>query len=251
MIRAIVYDAVGTLMHVHPSVEAVYAAVGAEFGSKLTAPEIRTRFGSAFAAEDGIDKEAGWRTSERRERDRWRAIVGQVLDDVTDVNKCFEMLFRTFAEPAAWTFDADWPTVAAAMKRRGFRQAIASNFDARLRGLVRGMPAGEVFERVIVSSEVGWRKPAPQFFEHVAQSLQLPPGEILFVGDDRANDYEPAIAAGMASVLVDQRDKHRDVGADRVRRLAEIVTWSLPSRSASEGQTQARRWRSGSESNNG
>ena len=37
MIQAIVYDAVGTLIHVQPAVSALYADVGQRFGSKLDA----------------------------------------------------------------------------------------------------------------------------------------------------------------------------------------------------------------------
>ena len=33
MIKAIVYDAVGTLIHVQPAVSAIYAEVGRRFGS--------------------------------------------------------------------------------------------------------------------------------------------------------------------------------------------------------------------------
>ena len=128
MIEAIVYDAVGTLIHVQPSVGAIYAGIGQRFGSRLTADEIQTRFGAAFAQQDRLDEQAEWRTDEARERRRWRDIVAQVLDDVNDPAGCFEALFAAFAQPDVWACDPDAAEVLAHFQRRGVRQAMASNF---------------------------------------------------------------------------------------------------------------------------
>jgi len=211
MIQAIVYDAVGTLMHVDPSVEAVYAEVGRRYGTALAPAEIRRRFAAAFAEQEQLDRTALWRTSEERERERWRAIVARVLDDVNDPAACFESLYGAFAQPGVWAFDPDWHYVSVAIRARGIRQAVASNFDHRLHALIAAISDPERIERVIVSSEVGWRKPAPEFFAHVSQAMDLRPSEILFVGDDRANDYEPALAAGMDACLLDAGKGLREI----------------------------------------
>ena len=65
MIQAIVYDAVGTLLHVQPAVAAIYANVGRRFGTSLEADEIRRRFLVAFARQDQLDDE------EPRSAARW------------------------------------------------------------------------------------------------------------------------------------------------------------------------------------
>ena len=224
MIRAIVYDAVGTLIHVQPSVGAIYAAIGRQFGSRLGADEIHARFGAAFALQDRLDEQADWRTDEARERQRWRDIVAHVLDDVADPARFFDALFAAFAHPDMWTCDSDAAEVLTHFQRRGIRQAMASNFDARLRAVIAAMPALSVLDPIVISSEIGWRKPAPAFFAHVIQRLQLPPSEILYVGDDRGNDFEPAREAGMMAALLDPRQRHLDVG-DRIARLAELLNW--------------------------
>jgi putative hydrolase of the HAD superfamily len=59
--------------------------------------------------------------------------------------------------------------------------------------------------RVIISSEVGWRKPAPAFFEIVCQQTNCRPEEILFVGDDLINDIHGAKQAGMATAWIDRK----------------------------------------------
>ncbi len=128
MIHAIVYDAVGTLIHVRPSVAAIYAEVGGRFGSRLDAHAIPPRFHAAFARQDRLDAQDGWRTSEARERQRWGAIVAEVLDDVDDADGCFDALFGAFGQPAAWTCDADAGAVLGHWHERGMRQALASNW---------------------------------------------------------------------------------------------------------------------------
>jgi putative hydrolase of the HAD superfamily len=202
MIQAIAYDAVGTLIHVQPSVASIYADVGRRFGSRLDADEVGRRFRAAFARQDRLDQESGWRTSEARERERWRQIVAEVLDDVSDPG-CFAALFDTFARPDTWRYDADAEDVLAHFRGRGIRQAIASNFDRRLRGVIETMPIAPFLKSIVISSEIGWRKPAAEFFAYVAESLCLPADAILFVGDDRINDYDAALKAGMRAVLVE------------------------------------------------
>lgn len=223
MIEAIVYDAVGTLIHVRPSVAAIYADIAGRFGSKLEPYAIRGRFHAAFARQEAIDEQAGWRTSEVRERQRWRAIVAAVLDDVADQAGCFEALFAAFGRAEAWTSDADAAAVIEHWRNRGVRQALASNFDARLGGIIAGMPALGGLAPVLISSQVGWRKPAPAFFRAVADALGLPPGAILHVGDDRRNDFEGARQAGLQALLLDPNRQHLALGPDRLERLGDLA----------------------------
>jgi putative hydrolase of the HAD superfamily len=224
MIRAILYDAVGTLIHVKPSVGAIYAEVGKRFGSRVSLHDVYRRFPAAFARQDRIDELACWRTDEARERERWRAIVREVLDDVAHPAECFDVLFNIFSDTKAWTIDIGLGDMLLTIQQRGIRQAVASNFDGRLHGILRAASSLRHLDPVFVSSEIGWRKPAPEFFAHIFDSLQLSPGEILFVGDDRANDYDAAKRAGMRSVLLDPGRRHLDLGADRIDALHEVVT---------------------------
>jgi len=55
---------------------------------------------------------------------------------------------------------------------------------------------------VVISDEVGWRKPHPKIFQIFLDELKLDPGEAVYVGDDLKYDIEGARAAGMKTVLV-------------------------------------------------
>src|SRR5262249_27443843 len=137
---AVFFDAVGTLIHPEPAATAVYAAVGARYGSRLPAGEVRRRFGAAFVAEERLDAERGHRTAEGRERRRWRDVVAAVLDDVSDARGCFDALYAHFAGTQAWRCGRDAGVVLAALRAEGYVVGIASNFDHRLRAVVGGLP---------------------------------------------------------------------------------------------------------------
>lgn len=201
-VRAVFFDAVGTLIHPDPPAAAVYAAVARSLGSRLTEDEIAARFRSAFAREEAYDRANGLRTSEERERRRWRDIVAEVLHDVCDSERCFQELFAHFARPDAWRCDPDAAAVLGELGRRRLILGMASNYDARLRSVTAGLPELRPLRHLVISSEVGWRKPAPEFFAAICEQTRLEPGDILFVGDDPANDYKGATGAGLHAVLL-------------------------------------------------
>jgi putative hydrolase of the HAD superfamily len=81
---------------------------------------------------------------------------------------------------------------------------MASNFDERLHGVCRGLKELAGITRHIVSSEIGWRKPARPFFEIVCRETKCQPEEVLFVGDDPQNDIRGANLAGMPAVWINR-----------------------------------------------
>jgi putative hydrolase of the HAD superfamily len=221
-IRAVFFDAVGTLIHPDPPAPVVYARVGRRFGSRLGEAEVRARFRKAFAREEAADRKADWRTDEGRELLRWQAIVLAVLDDVSDPEACFRELHRHFGLPEAWRLEAGALAVLRDLSQRGYLLGLASNYDHRLRSVASGLPPLGDIPHLVISSEIGWRKPAGSFFAALGRVERTPPGQILYVGDDPANDYDGASAAGLRAVLFDPRHKGPS-GVSRVTRLGQLV----------------------------
>jgi putative hydrolase of the HAD superfamily len=221
-VRAVFFDAVGTLIHPDPSAAEAYHAVGRRFGSQLSCAEVRRRFRAAFQAEEKRDAVAGLRTSEERELTRWRSIVPAVLDDVDDPDGCFAELYDHFARPCAWRIEPGTAETLDELARRGYQLGMASNYDRRLRTVVTGLAALAPVNRLIISSEVGWRKPAAPFFAAMCASVGLAPAQVVLVGDDMGNDYDGARAAGLRAILFDPDGKFVAV-RERVVRLSELV----------------------------
>lgn len=73
----------------------------------------------------------------------------------------------------------------------------------------------ELFDAVVISCEVGMRKPEPRIFRHAAQLLGLDPAECIFIDDIEAN-VVAAEQVGFTGVL------HR--GSDgTIDRVAELI----------------------------
>jgi putative hydrolase of the HAD superfamily len=236
-IRAVVFDAVGTVLFPDPPATVVYSETARRFGLEVSPADVTTRFFPALAAEDGIDRAAGWATSEARERIRWQRIVTTVLPGTPP--PCFDQLFAHFADPAAWRVADGAENVFDTLTARGLKLGLASNYDARLRAVLAGRPElRPLAGRVVVSAEVGVRKPGRAFFHAVEDVVGEPPGRIAFVGDDRANDFDGAVAAGLFAVLYDPADR-RPAVAPRVRSLTELLGPVTPAPSPSASRPSA------------
>jgi putative hydrolase of the HAD superfamily len=221
--RAVFFDAVGTLIHPDPPAPAVYAAVARRYGSRLEVEAITAHFRAAFRRQEAIDRLNGWRTDEDREYARWRAIVAETLTDVTDAEACFRELYAHFARPDAWRVQAGAGPTLQSLAERSWHIGMASNFDARLRGVAAGLPELAPVRTIVISSEVRFRKPAESFFAEIARQAEMDLAKIIYVGDDFANDYAGARAAGMKAILFDPEGKCRDSTVRRVVGLPALL----------------------------
>jgi putative hydrolase of the HAD superfamily len=207
----VAFDAVGTILHPVPNVLDVYLTSAVEFGSRLTKLEIAQRLKqhmqrgpdashvvTSFEHDDHV-------TSEAIEFAYWRDLVNVVLNDTNDPEGCFRFLWQHFASPAAWVLADAFSDIFGELKRRGLRLAIASNFDGRLRTVLAALldQAGLASpDAIVISSEVGFRKPDWRFYNALIQACGVSPDRVLMVGDDRVNDYDAAIHAGLKSLLL-------------------------------------------------
>jgi putative hydrolase of the HAD superfamily len=211
---AVVFDAVGTLIEPDPPVAQVYAEAAARQGVLLDGAAVKARFLRSFRDDEGDEARGPLETDEPTERRRWGRIVANVLPEVPDPPRAFEELWSHFGRPDAWRCFPDVGPALDALRARGLPVRIASNFDGRLRAILRGLPnlAG-LSDALIISSEVGYRKPHPAFFRAVRDALDLPPGRILCVGDDLENDVLGAERAGLRALLLDRRSRRAEAGA--------------------------------------
>lgn len=207
-IRAVLFDAVGTLIRPEPKVAAAYLAAARRFGlaGVLVEDEVSRRFRAAFARQETLDRSADWRTDEPRERRRWERIVAEVFGDAPnwpEIGRAlFESLWSHFADSGNWAvIDAARQEIDAA-REAGLIVGVASNFDARLHPLLAAMPQLGITDNVFVSSELGHRKPSREFFRAIENELGLTPEQLLLIGDDVENDDRAARAAGWQSLLV-------------------------------------------------
>jgi putative hydrolase of the HAD superfamily len=227
----IAFDAVGTLIFADPPVHLAYYRIGRRHGSLAKPDEVLHRLRSALASPspgarrdlDTAVAEAAASVADGEERERrfWRGVVADVLPDLADLDACFEDLFAHFAQPSAWQCFADVEETVAEARRRGCRLAIASNFDARLHAICDGIETLRSFDRRVISSEVGSRKPELAFYDALLSDCGCGPGELLYVGDDLENDVAAPRRFGIRSMHIDRTG----ASPGAIRSLCDAIDW--------------------------
>jgi putative hydrolase of the HAD superfamily len=203
--RWVAFDAVGTLLVPEPSVPMVYHAAGQRHGSQLDLTAVAEGFSRVYRQRSNPELLDRLQTSEDNERTWWQRVVREVFPDVADPVALHADLHDYFARPDVWRLCDDGAAAIESLRERGIQIALASNFDARLHAIGAGHPGLESIEVRVVSSEVGWRKPAREFYTALALACRARPDEILMVGDDRDCDYRGAREAGFSALLIHRR----------------------------------------------
>ncbi len=70
------------------------------------------------------------------------------------------------------------------------------------------------FDEIIISDEIGIRKPNPRLFSYALDKLNVKPDETLMVGDRLDNDIEPARAINIHTALIHRKTKY-DVESEK------------------------------------
>jgi putative hydrolase of the HAD superfamily len=222
MIKAIFFDAAGTLFYLTKTVGAHYAYVGREVGLDLGAQNLERAFHAAWkqmpqraAIDDPRENDdKGW----------WRELVNRVLEQVApslsefDRDNFFEVAYEHFAEAGVWELYPEVLSVLEQLHPR-IQLAVISNFDGRLRFILEHLGISKFFTHIFISSELGADKPDPEIYRRAVRLMDLQPNEVLHVGDDPQRDWEAATAVGLLVLRLDRpsnslRDLVRWVGRD-------------------------------------
>jgi putative hydrolase of the HAD superfamily len=224
-LRAVTFDAGGTLLYPHPSVGEIYAEAARRHGAKADATAMEDAFRRSWVACHHDDAVAA--AGNVSQRDWWRVLVFRALDmagvTMTAREAYFDELYELFARPEVWRLFPDAMETLADVRRRGLKVGLLSNWDHRLRPVLAGLGLMPLLDAVTISCEVGAEKPNPRIFHVARLALGVAHGEeVLHVGDSYRDDVLGALAVGMSAVLVERAGKHPWGGAT-IRRLGELV----------------------------
>ena len=206
-IRAVFFDVGGTLLAPRPSLGEIYELFLRPLGIDVDAKDFRRAARETWTEFDRLVGRGGNRYGhfEGGEAEFWLRYVQRVLERVAAPERSREAaaaLHAAFSDPAQWAvFDDVRPTLAA-LRDRGVRVGIISNWDSRLRALLDALGLAPEFETIAVSCEVGVEKPGRAIFEHALGQLGVSPHEAFHVGDDAVADYEGPREAGLRAALL-------------------------------------------------
>jgi putative hydrolase of the HAD superfamily len=89
------------------------------------------------------------------------------------------------------------------LKRR-YALGVVSNlaYSPAVSRTLKRFGVAELFDAIIVSADVGWRKPSPRIFRKALQTMRISASETVYVGDELDHDVEGAMKVGMHTVLL-------------------------------------------------
>ena len=201
MPKAIFFDAAGTLIRLTKSVGWNYARVAERQGLVLDATAMDLAFAQLWkempvrpaTGQPREDDDKGW----------WRDLVERLLDRVStgidplDRDTFFEAAYGHFAEAGVWELYPDVQEVLEMLSPR-FQFAVVSNFDSRLRVVLKHLGIAKYFRDIFLSSELGADKPDPLIYQRALEFSGLSVDEVVHVGDDPKRDWDGASRAGLA-----------------------------------------------------
>ncbi len=208
-IKAIFFDAVGTLFDIKGSVGHVYLSYATKYGVPDT-PEMVESLNTAFK-ETMKTMPAPIFSVERPEKLKqcerlwWFDVVHAVFYRVgmfEQFDDFFDEVFDAFGDATHWELFPETRDVLTKLKARGFELGIISNFDSRFFQVVRELNLQQFFDSVTISSLAGSAKPASKIFTYAMEQHMLESTEVLHVGDHPIEDVEGARKAGLHAVLI-------------------------------------------------
>ena len=156
-----------------------------------------------------------------RETDFIEHTTGKVLQDTLA-----EMGFTTLPLPvqraalsayyaiseAHWILEDDAVAMLQELRQGGYHLALVSNAsDAQdVFTILKRAQLTEYFEKIIISAEVGIRKPHPRIFQLALDAFNVFPRQAVMVGDTLGADILGANNLGITSVWITRRDSQAD-----------------------------------------
>lgn len=212
----VLLDAGETLLGPRESFGATYARVLGALGVHRRADEFEAALRATWDRFDreippGVDR---YGLFEGGEHEYWLRFATRTIETATGrpvgaglSEEALRGLRDAFLERDAWEVFPDVEPALRALRGRGVRLAVVSNWDSRLPAVLSLVGLAEYFDAVVVSHLEGIEKPHPDLFRHALARVGAEPHQALHVGDVPRLDGEGARAAGVDAVLVDRRGR--------------------------------------------
>jgi putative hydrolase of the HAD superfamily len=200
MIKTVFFDASETLIHLPKGVPWHYATVARRHHMELETPTVAAAFKEVWTTMPRRSATRGAR--ENDDHGWWRALVRKVLElcgerpEAPIFDAYFEDLYAHFAEPGVWELYPDVAQTLTELQSR-YELGVISNFDGRLRRILRQVGLSDAFSIIAISSEVGADKPHPWIFEEALRLAGVSAEEAVHVGDDPIRDWQGGSAVGL------------------------------------------------------
>jgi putative hydrolase of the HAD superfamily len=235
--RAILLDALGTLIGFEPPAPRLRLALRERLGVDVGAEAAQAAIGAEIAyyrahLHEGRDA-ASLADLRRRCAAAMQPVLGALPIDA--LTEALLDALRFFAYP-------DSAPALAALRAAGIRTVVVSNWDASLHERLRQTGLAQLVDGALASAEVGAAKPDGAIFTAALALAGVDAADAWHVGDTPAADVEGARAAGLRAILIARGEDAgfalrprtlgpratSDDGVTVVRSLAELIPLAVP-----------------------
>lgn len=203
------FDMGYTLVHFYPSEEDLYLAAFRSVGLAIDRQALRQ-------ARDAVWREylasmgcTTFEATEERDREIEERILHGILEhlgfeDTGRVPHLYAACKAAFRVPGAVRVYPEVREVLRALKQRGCRLGVISNWSWDLHDYLDLVGLSGYFDVVLASARAGCEKPHPDIFRQTLQALDCLPEQALHVGDSYEADVVGARSLGMAALWLDR-----------------------------------------------
>lgn len=220
--RAVLLDALGTLLELEPPAPRLRTEIARRFGIDVSLEEA----GRAVRAEIAYYREHILEGRDRADVARLRArcarVVQESLPAVLGARSLRDVEAALLAALEFTPF-ADARPALSELRRLGLRLVVVSNWDASLHDVLTQTGLGPLVDGTITSAELGAAKPDPALFRHGLAMAGIAPAAAWHVGDTVEEDVAGALAAGVTPVLLDRDGTLAASAPQGVRVIASLA----------------------------
>jgi putative hydrolase of the HAD superfamily len=218
--RALLLDALGTLVELQPPAPRLRALLEAE-GFELSEERAAAGFDAEIAYYLEHHLEGGDQASLEDLRDRCATVLLEALA-LPELDQASAR--RALVGALAFEPYPEVPAVLQELRAAGMRLVVVSNWDCALPDWLSAAGLLELVNGVVTSAEVGAAKPDRRIFEEALRVAAVTAGEAIHVGDSVEKDVEGARAAGIRPILVARDPSHDLPGAEVVPSLTGLLS---------------------------
>ena len=221
-------DLGGTLVDTTVPRESIWSDVLLEHGEDVDHADIAAALRRAdrelddrFASVQGADERPFWIEYDEAVLGHMGLELGaeNIIQDISTA------MGRMVMEESNW---ADYPDVRPfleALGRRGLDVGLISNATDLARRVLKRLDLERYFDPIVISSEVGHRKPSRQIFDIALDQSGVASSRAIYIGDKPAVDIEGANNASLNAILIDREGLFRDANCIRIPDLDSLGTY--------------------------
>jgi putative hydrolase of the HAD superfamily len=220
--RAILFDALGTLLKLDPPAPRLQAELSRRFGVEVGLAEASQAIVAEIAfyrshLDEGRDPDSLAGLRGRCADELRRALPGAARRRLPAAGDLVDTLLASLRFAA---YDDAAPALRD-YRGRGLRLVVVSNWDVSLHAVLGTVGLGPMLDGILTAAEAGVRKPAPAIFHQALSLAGVSPAQAIHVGDSVEEDVAGARAAGIDPVLVSRGGDRAPEGVRTIQSLAE------------------------------